>query len=128
MNGMSSSSGSFRQLHERLKIGMRLRDQDRCHRIFARDIERRIGEAQEKIRAGRGAAFEFFGIGGIDADFMSSGFQRAYTIFEMGNGVSGSAPRSITSAPSARIFAARATMASTDSADASTISLKMRIS
>ena len=44
------------------------------------------------------------------------------------NGVSGRQPRSITSAPACRIDAARARMASTPSAEASTISAKMRMS
>ena len=45
-----------------------------------------------------------------------------------GNGVSGRQPRSITSAPAAAIAVARATIASTSSAEASTISAKMRMS
>ena len=45
-----------------------------------------------------------------------------------GNGVSGRQPRSITSAPPARIVAARLRIASTVSAEASTISAKIRMS
>ena len=71
---------------ERAEIGMGLRNQDRRHRIFAGDVERRLGEAEQKIRARCRAAFEFAGIGKIDAYFMPRRLQRAHAIFKMREG------------------------------------------
>ena len=91
---------------QRIQVAMRGRDQHRHGGRSRRDVERVFGEAQQEIRAGASAAPQFVGIGGIDADLTAGRLRaRAPLSSRWGNGVSGRQPRSMTSAPAARIAA-----------------------
>ena len=105
------------------------RDQHRHGGAHLGQVQRGLGQAEQEVGAGRAAAAQLVGIAGIDADPKPRGLQGPHRLLEMRErACRGRQPRSITSAPWLRSVSARAQDPATSSADASTISAKIRVS
>ena len=68
---------------QRRQVTMGCRNEHRRHRSASRDIERVLGQAQQKIRARANRASQFAHIGRIDADRKSRAGELSYRVLEM---------------------------------------------
>jgi len=107
---------------------VRRRNEYRGSSGIGRNVERVLGQAQQEVCACSAAAQQFVSRRRIDADRKAVRPQRLDCVLEMGERRVRRQPTSITSAPAARMVVARSRIWSTVSADASTISEKMRMS
>ena len=68
---------------QRRQVTMGCRNEHRRHRSASRDVERVLGQAQQKIRARANRASQFAHIGRIDADRKSRAGELSYRVLEM---------------------------------------------